>query len=62
MKKKGKREICLDYQDIFYLPDEVLSSTTVVKRQFRLEPGTELVNAIPYCFYEFQKREVRKQI
>ena len=65
LNKEERNEIektCLDYQDIFHLPGEVLSSTTAVKHEIRLEPGTEPVNARPYRLPESQKREVRGQI
>ena len=51
LNEEERRDIektCLDYQDIFYLPGEVLSSTSVVKHEIRLEPGTEPVNTRPY--------------
>jgi hypothetical protein len=53
--------VCADYQDIFYLPVEVLSSTRVVKHEIRLEPGTDPVNTRPYRLPEAQKLEVRRQ-
>ena len=54
--------VCADYQDIFYLPGEVLSSTRVVKHEIRLEPGTDPVNTRPYQLPEAQKLEVRRQV
>jgi len=61
-ESKEIEETCLDYQDKFHLPGEVLSSTTAVKHEIRLEPGTEPVNARPYRLPESQKQEVRRQI
>jgi hypothetical protein len=61
-RRKKIEKTCLDYQDIFYLPGEVLSSTTAVKHEIRLGPGTEPVNARPYRLPESQKQEVMKQI
>lgn len=46
----------------FYLPGEVLSSTTAVTHEIRLEPGTEPVNARPYLLPESQNQEVSRQI
>jgi hypothetical protein len=65
LSEKERREIektCLDYQDIFHLPGEVLSSTSVVKHEIRLEPGTEPVNTRPYRLPESQRFEVRRQV
>ena len=65
LKEEERKEIgktCLDYQDIFHLPGEVLSSTTAVKHEIKLELGTEPVNARPYRLPESQKQEVRRQI
>jgi hypothetical protein len=53
---------CLDYQDIFHLPGEILSCTIVVKHQIRLEPGAEPVIIRPYRLPESQKPEVRRQV
>ena len=52
----------MDYQDSFHLPGEVLSSTTAVKHESRLEPGTEPVNAKPYRLYKSQEQGVRRQV
>ena len=65
LNKEERRDIertCLDYQDIFHLPGEMLSSTSVVKHEIRLEPGTEPVNTRPYRLPESQKPEVRRQV
>jgi len=51
----------LEYQ-IFHLPGEVLSNTTVVKHEIRLEPGAEPVNARPYRLPKSEKHEVRRQV
>jgi len=61
-EKKDIGKTCLDYQDIFRLPGEVLSTTTAVKHEIKLEPGTEPVNARPYRLPESHKQEVRRQI
>jgi len=65
LNEEERKEIgktCLDYQNIFHLSGDVLSSITAVEYEIRLEPGTEPVNAWPYRLPESQKREVRKQI
>ena len=61
-ERKEIEKTCLDYQDIFHLPGEVLSSTSVVKHEIRLEPGAEPVKARPYRLPEYQKQEVRRQV
>ena len=65
LNEEERRDIektCLEYQDIFHLPGEMLSSTSVVKHEIRLEPGTEPVNTRPYRLPESQKPEVRRQV
>jgi hypothetical protein len=65
LNEEERRDIektCLDYQDIFHLPGETLSSTKVVQHEIRLEPGTEPVNIRPYRLPESQKFEVRRQV
>jgi hypothetical protein len=59
-ERKEIEKTCLDYQDIFYLPGETLSSTTLVKHEIRLEPGTEPANARSYRLPETQKHEIRR--
>jgi hypothetical protein len=61
-ENKEIEQTCLDYQDLFHLPGETLSSASVVKHAIRLEPGTEPVNARPYRLPESQKLEVRRQV
>jgi hypothetical protein len=61
-ERRNIEKTCLDYQDIFHLPGETLSSTQVVKHEIRLEPGTEPVNIRPYRLPESQKPEVRRQV
>ena len=61
-ERKEIEKTCLDYQDIFHSPGEVLSGTTAVKHEIRLEPGMEPVNARPYRLPESQKQELRRQI
>ena len=53
---------CLDYQEVFLLHGEALSSNTAVKHEVRLVRGTGPLNARPYRLPESQKLEVRKQV
>jgi len=65
LNEEERREIektCLEYHDIFHLPGEVLSNTTVVKHEIRFEPGAEPINARPYRLPESQKQEVQRQV
>jgi len=55
-------QTCLDYQDIFYLPGDKLSSTDVARHVINVEPGTEPINTGPYRLPETQKSEVDKQV
>jgi hypothetical protein len=52
----------MDYQDIFYLPGDQLSSTNATKHSIQVEPGTEPINTRPYRLPETQKREVDRQV
>ena len=55
-------QTCLDYQDIFYLPGDKLSSTDAARHTINVEPGTETINTRPYRLPETQKSEVSKQV
>ena len=48
-------QACSDYQDIFYLSGDKLSSTGVERHSMRVEPGTEPINTIPYRLPETQR-------
>ena len=61
-ERKALVETCSDYQDIFYLPGDVLSSTGAIKHSIRVEPGTEPINTRPYRLPEAQKAEVENQV
>jgi hypothetical protein len=54
--------ICQDYQDIFYLPGDSLSSTVATRHSIRVQPGAEPVNTRPYRLPEAQKAEVESQV
>jgi hypothetical protein len=53
---------CSDYQDVFYLPGEELSSTNAVKHSIKVLPGTAPINTRPYRLPEAQKIEIEKQV
>jgi hypothetical protein len=53
-ERKQIEKTCSVYQDIFHLPAKVLSSTTAVKHEIRLEPGTQPINSRPYRLPESQ--------
>jgi len=55
-------QTCLDYQDIFYLPGNKLSSTDAARHVINVEPGTEPINTRPYRLPETQKLAVDKQV
>jgi hypothetical protein len=54
--------ICFDYQDVFFLQGDRLSSTTAAKYTIRLEPGTVPINTRPYRLPESQKHEIESQV
>jgi hypothetical protein len=53
---------CMDYQDVFYLQGDKLSSTDAVRHSISMEPGKEPINTRPYRLPETQKLEVDKQV
>jgi hypothetical protein len=61
VERRDIQKTCVDYQGIFQLPGEVLSSTGVVKDEILLQPGNEPVNISPYRLPETLKPEVRRQ-
>ena len=60
-ERKMLEQTCLDYQDIFYLPGDRLSSTDAARHSINVEPGTEPINTRPYRLPEAQKMEVGEQ-
>jgi len=46
-QKKLLREICFEYQDVFYLPGDRLSCTNAARHTIHLEPGTTPINTRP---------------
>ena len=61
-ERKQIEKTCSVYHDIFHLPGEVMSSTTSVKHEIRLEPGTQPINSRPYRLPESQRQEVGRQV
>ena len=61
-EKMSLLEMCFDYQDVFYLPGDRLSSTNTVKYTITLEPGVAPINTRPYQLPESQKEEVDRQV
>jgi hypothetical protein len=53
---------CLDYQDIFYLSGDKLSSTNATRHLITLVPGTMPINTRPYRLPEAQKAEIERQV
>jgi len=43
-EKKLLREICFEYQDVFYLPGGKLSCTNTARHTIQLEPGVPPIN------------------
>jgi len=61
-EKRSLLEMCFDYQDVFYLPGDRLSSTNAVKHTITLEPGVTSINTRHYRLPESQKEEVDRQV
>jgi hypothetical protein len=61
-EKTALGEICFNYQDVFFLPGDRLSCTTVMKRTIHLEPGTVPINTRPYRLPESQRKEIDRQV
>ena len=61
-ERKSLRELCFDYQDVFYLPGDRLSATNAARHTIQLEPGVSPINTRPYRLPESQKEEVDRQV
>jgi hypothetical protein len=61
-ERQQVEKTCTAYQDIFHLPGKMLTSTTAVKHEIRIELGVEPVNVKPYQLPQTQKQEVRRQV
>jgi hypothetical protein len=58
-QRKILENTCLDYQDIFHLPGDKLSSTNATNHSITLVLGTTPVNTRPYGLPEAQKAELK---
>jgi hypothetical protein len=61
-ERRGLEGTCLDYQDIFYLPGDKLSSTNAATHSIPLVPGTTPINTRSYRLPEAQKAEIERQV
>jgi len=61
-EKKLLREVCFEYQDVFYLPGGKLSCTNAARHTIQLEPGVTPINTRPYRLPESQKEEIDRQV
>jgi hypothetical protein len=62
VEKRSLLEMCFDYQDVFYLPGDRLSSTDAARHSILLESGVAPLNTRPYRLPESQKEEVERQV
>ena len=61
-EKKLLREVCFEYQDVFYLSGDKLSCTKAARHTIQLEPGVTPINTRPYTLPESQKEEIDRQV
>jgi hypothetical protein len=61
-ERKTVENTCLDYQDIFYLPGDKLSSTNATRHSITLVLGTTPINTRPYRLPEAQKAGIERQV
>jgi hypothetical protein len=61
-ERKQVEKTCAAYQNVFNLPSKMLTSTTDIRHEIRIQPGVEPVNVKPYRLPETQKQEVRRQV
>jgi hypothetical protein len=61
-EKKLLREVCFEYQDVFYLPGDRLSCTNAARHTIQLEPSVTPINTQPYRLPESQKEEIERQV
>jgi hypothetical protein len=60
-EKKLLREICLEYQDVFYLAGDKFGCTNAAKHTIQLESGVSPINTRPYGLPESHK-EIDRQV
>jgi hypothetical protein len=61
-EKKLLHEVCVEYQDVFYLPGDKWSCTNAARHSIQLEPGFTPINTRPYRLRESQKEEIDRQV
>ena len=65
LNEEGKKfllEVCVEYQDVFYLPADKLSCTNAARLSIQLEPAVTPINTRPYRLPESQKEEIDRQV
>jgi len=55
-ENKLLREICAEYQDVFYLPGDKLSCTNAARHSIQSEPGVTPINTDPTGYLKGGKR------
>jgi hypothetical protein len=60
-ERKILENTCVDYQDVFHLSGDKLSSTNATRHSIIVVPGTVPINTKPYRLPEAQKSEIEKQ-
>lgn len=63
-EQEAVQELCLAYNDVFHLPGDVLTYTTVVKHQIPLVPEAEgtVINQRPYRIPQAQQEALQQEI
>lgn len=54
--------LCREFNDIFYLPGDKLSTTDAVEHEINLLPNSKIVNRKPYRLPHASKSEIKNQI
>ena len=60
-EKKLLRDICVENQDVLYLPGDKLSCTDVARHSLQLEFGVTPINTRLYSLPESQKEEIDRR-
>lgn len=61
-ERKAIIDICTEYNDLFFLPGDKLTSTSTLEHTIPLKQDTAPINIKPYRIPEQHKNEVQKQI
>jgi hypothetical protein len=61
-EQKLLREVCVEYQDVFYLPGEKMSCTNAARHSIQLQAGVTPINTRPYRLPKSQKEEIDRQV